>query len=47
MLTETHAIFLILESEGCFPSIAKIKLGNGQIVMMSDLHKEDKVQTGN
>ena len=32
---------------GCFPSNTKIKLGNGQIVMMSDLQKGDKVQTGN
>ena len=46
MLVETHVIFLILESKRCFPANTKIKLGNGQIVMMSDLQKGDKVQTG-
>ena len=31
----------------CFPSITNIKLRNGKIVMMSDLQKGDRVQTGN
>ena len=32
---------------GCFPSLTKIKLENGETVTMSELKKGHKVQTGN
>ena len=31
---------------GCFPSVAKIKLQNGNLVQISELHAGDHVQTG-
>ena len=30
----------------CFPSFAKVRFENGKLVMMSELQKDDKVQTG-
>ena len=32
--------------EGCFPSLAKVKLENGKSLAMSELQIGDKVQTG-
>ena len=31
---------------GCFPSVAKVGLKNGEIIRMSDLQVGDQVQTG-
>ena len=39
--------FLIpVETYGCIPSQAKVKLENGKITMISELLMGDKVQTG-
>ena len=32
--------------EGCFPSVAKVKVENGKLLAMSELQIGDKVQTG-
>ena len=34
------------DSSDCFPSSARLSLGDGQSVLMSDLKIGDKVQTG-
>ena len=38
--------FPTLESRGCFPSVATLKLANGRSVAMSELQVGDQVQTG-
>ena len=33
-------------AEGCFPSLAKVKVENGKSLTMSEIKIRDKVQTG-